>query len=669
MLSNELAKIMDLGQGSLACDAIDNDVHRWRVRLSGFEGPLAQDMARVKARHGYDFVELKVTFTPDLHPFYPPHVELVRPRFSGWLLGSIMSHPLFELAGWDPMKPMTELIGLVRGLVQDHGRVDTESDLNDSSRPSSYSQLEVVLNRLELLTGTRPRAAERFPELYADRDSAVDTGRAKLFRNLAQTNHKPPQEAAAGRASEDTKARKAYWASGTGYGHGSSRSSETWDAKAAVAAQSYQDAQLLDVLRQVQQYLGTADDEVQRQFVHDSSLQPYLARELRQASLMDMSTRHKYYLAVVVLLETCVGADWLEPIMAQPVELLSTVASEARIFVSSMQASDKAAPASTKNARGGSAKKQSEDQQLDELSAALELAATVVRVDEAAVRRTCTGGASGAAAARAGVAVGSEGAYVEELQPLRFEMVTDMASRTKYKQEVASTNGADRARMGRLAKEVASMGRNLPCALSSSTFVRVDEARLDLWQAMITGPEDTPYEGGCFVFDIFFPQRYPNCAPLVNLQTTGGGTVRFNPNLYNCGKVCLSLLGTWEGARGEQWDASSSTMLQVLISVASLILVPAPYFNEPGFEATMGTPEGDEESSKYNSNIREQTIRFGMLDQLRNPKPGFEEATDKHFALRKLQLLKTARRWASEAAQRSPIRALVAQLEQELEKL
>lgn len=30
----------------------------------------------------------------------------------------------------------------------------------------------------------------------------------------------------------------------------------------------------------------------------------------------------------------------------------------------------------------------------------------------------------------------------------------------------------------------------------------------------------------------------------VNLQTTGNGTVRFNPNLYNCGKVCLSLLGT-----------------------------------------------------------------------------------------------------------------------------
>lgn len=71
--------------------------------------------------------------------------------------------------------------------------------------------------------------------------------------------------------------------------------------------------------------------------------------------------------------------------------------------------------------------------------------------------------------------------------------------------------------------------------------------------------------------------------PLVNLQTTGNGTVRFNPNLYNCGKVCLSLLGTWQGDQGESWNKETSTLLQVLISIQSLILVDMPYFNEPGY--------------------------------------------------------------------------------------
>ena len=50
----------------------------------------------------------------------------------------------------------------------------------------------------------------------------------------------------------------------------------------------------------------------------------------------------------------------------------------------------------------------------------------------------------------------------------------------------------------------------------------------------------------------------------VHFRTTGGGAVRFNPNLYQEGKVCLSLLGTWDGAQGEQWNQDTSTILQVM---------------------------------------------------------------------------------------------------------
>ena len=64
---------------------------------------------------------------------------------------------------------------------------------------------------------------------------------------------------------------------------------------------------------------------------------------------------------------------------------------------------------------------------------------------------------------------------------------------------------------------------------------------------MIARPEGTPYSGGLFEFDCFIPLEYPNKPPLFHLRTTGGGTVRFNPNLYNNGKVCLSLLGTLAG--------------------------------------------------------------------------------------------------------------------------
>ena len=113
---------------------------------------------------------------------------------------------------------------------------------------------------------------------------------------------------------------------------------------------------------------------------------------------------------------------------------------------------------------------------------------------------------------------------------------------------------------------------------ASSIFVRVSDESINLIKALIIGPEGTPYENGCYEFDIYLPPTYPNVSPSVKLITTGQGTVRFNPNLYKDGKVCLSLLGTWDGPG---WIPGESTLLQVLMSIQSLIFVNNPFFNEP----------------------------------------------------------------------------------------
>ena len=110
-------------------------------------------------------------------------------------------------------------------------------------------------------------------------------------------------------------------------------------------------------------------------------------------------------------------------------------------------------------------------------------------------------------------------------------------------------------------------------------WVRYDADRPQFMRAAITGPAGTPYESGVFVFDLFFPLDYPQVPPKVTFLTTGHGTVRFNPNLYADGKVCLSLLGTYEGPR---WTPGGS-LHQVLVSIQGMILgVSHPIYNEPG---------------------------------------------------------------------------------------
>jgi len=172
---------------------------------------------------------------------------------------------------------------------------------------------------------------------------------------------------------------------------------------------------------------------------------------------------------------------------------------------------------------------------------------------------------------------------------------------------------------------------------------------------LITGPQNTPYDSGCFCFDIYIPLDYPKVPPKVNLITTGNGSVRFNPNLYNNGKVCLSLLGTWRGGASgsENWQ-STSTIYQVLVSIQSLILGSEyPYFNEPGVESTWGTEEGERQkrihpNGGYES-LRLATIRHAMIGMLVAPPMGFEKTVRSHFLLKKQTILTTVNSWLNEA--------------------
>jgi ubiquitin-protein ligase len=154
-------------------------------------------------------------------------------------------------------------------------------------------------------------------------------------------------------------------------------------------------------------------------------------------------------------------------------------------------------------------------------------------------------------------------------------------------------------------------------------------------------------QGGFFIFDMMLPINYPQTSPEVLLITTGSGQVRFNPNLYNCGKVCLSLLGTWEG---ERWDAQHSNINQVIQSICYLIFVENPYFNEPGFESRQGTKEGDTQSNLYTAAIRSYTIKYALLEHLISPDVEFgatiKEAAKSAWKDLKIKALFT--KWAEE---------------------
>lgn len=238
------------------------------------------------------------------------------------------------------------------------------------------------------------------------------------------------------------------------------------------------------------------------------------------------------------------------------------------------------------------------------------------------------------------------------MKPLQYGYMPGGSIPGFYYASDASRVSKSRKRLRRIGLEHSSLVESLPLSASSTVFLRFPEARTDTIRAVIVGPEDTPYSGGIFVFDIFFPNTFPAGPPKVNLMTTGGGSVRFNPNLYNSGKVCLSILGTWQGAAGEDWNEKVSTLSQVLVSIQSLILVPDPYFNEPGYQRSMHTAEGKAAAFAYADERRVATIQWAMVDIMRKPPKGFEEVVRTHFRLRKDFLLKQVDAWIATSTEK-----------------
>ncbi|KDQ09441.1 hypothetical protein BOTBODRAFT_642580 [Botryobasidium botryosum FD-172 SS1] len=241
--------------------------------------------------------------------------------------------------------------------------------------------------------------------------------------------------------------------------------------------------------------------------------------------------------------------------------------------------------------------------------------------------------------------VSTEAAYIAAWEKLAFAylelprvplypatvVATSPAIRSySYTNEVQSTSSSTRIPKQRfhLVKELGVMSTSLPVGI----WVRVDEVRNDAIKIMIAGPAGTPYEGGLFEFDCFIPLDYPKKPPLMTLCTTASGQVRFNPNLYANGKVCLSLLGSESTSAPEELWSTKSTLLQVLISIQSMIFNEAPMYNEPGYGHAVQT---DPRSIEYNKNVALQNVRWAMVEWMKDDRKHdlWADVIKSHFSI------------------------------------
>jgi ubiquitin-conjugating enzyme E2 Z len=158
-----------------------------------------------------------------------------------------------------------------------------------------------------------------------------------------------------------------------------------------------------------------------------------------------------------------------------------------------------------------------------------------------------------------------------------------------------------RSTISRLLKDVKEIMKN-PLTDNGIYYIH-SEKNMMIGHALIVGPEDTVYFGGYFLFSFQFPDNYPFSPPIVTFLTNTGN-IRFHPNLYQCGKVCLSILNTWYG---EKWT-SCQTISSVLLSLLT-IFSNNPLTNEP-FVSSKATWL----IQRYNVIIEYATLKIAIID-------------------------------------------------------
>ena len=125
----------------------------------------------------------------------------------------------------------------------------------------------------------------------------------------------------------------------------------------------------------------------------------------------------------------------------------------------------------------------------------------------------------------------------------------------------------------RLVSDIKSF---LECSYDDK-FIYFDKSNFMTIYLLIIGPKNTPYEDGFLLFKMIFDDKYPFNPPYVKFLNMDSD-VRIHPNLYSNGKVCLSILGTWEGPK---WVPTMS-INTIALSLQSL-LNENPIINEPGY--------------------------------------------------------------------------------------
>lgn len=617
----EFMELWELGKThkkKFSLDIVNNNIFHWKVKFYDFDRQqLKESLKTLKDKFGYDYIEVDVFIHDTLYPNYPPTVKVIRPRLSNSMMHRISNTRMIKLDYWTPTRSMAFIINKLQQLLDKNAEICTDVELNCTKKHSDGAFLKIETLLMDLASNVETKGiADIDDEIYENYSklkqpkTGVDTMKKKIVTRAKDQN--------------------AIWTSGTGYGHNGSKE---WNVDTYLKSIEERDKIIQSILSKIINEIQDTKDDIK--YVYDamkhSILLNYLKSQLNDTTLLEINKHTQLFSLIFNLIGNLANEQAIEMFHETSEKSLFNIITELNVMCKTAVKYDK-----------------TED---DTVGTIMTIYSMIDPIYKSFVETLQLQQETKLKSEKEKISKEQE--YIKKMIELRDSDDEHKLVGSGYYYQ----KDFDHNKSHKLPTEVIKRLRNefvafnsLPISYNAIIISRPDKDYMTAIRTLMTGPDKTPYECGIFLFDTYINTNFPHSPP--NVWYLNTGRKRFNPNLYDSGKVCLSILGTWSGDKGsESWNSMNSTLIQIYISIQAQILVEQPFYNEPGYESRYNNVSGRQQSTEYNNNIRLYTMNHAMLDLIKNPNayPQFADVIKAHFSLKKNNVIEICEKWVSEA--------------------
>ncbi|KAK6111277.1 Ubiquitin-conjugating enzyme E2 1 [Brugia pahangi] len=163
----------------------------------------------------------------------------------------------------------------------------------------------------------------------------------------------------------------------------------------------------------------------------------------------------------------------------------------------------------------------------------------------------------------------------------------------------------------RLMRDFMKLQEDPPAGVSGAPT----EDNILMWEAIIFGPQDTPFEDGTFKLTLEFTEEYPNKPPTVKFVSK-----MFHPNVYADGSICLDILQN-------RWSPTYD-VAAVLTSIQSLLDEPNPNSPANSIAAQLYQENRREYEKRVQQIVEQSWLNFGENEGEMEAKEESDEEMD-----------------------------------------